>query len=397
MRSGSGSHADNRRAPSARWIALARSRCWPPAAASPSARSWPPERCCRRTAPRSRCLLAPLEQLEGTPLARTRPRARARRCPNARSSRPSRADGDPHALIAALRCADPRGPLAAFHRRAATRPGRSPCLEQATARATALRGDLDEQPARRRSRCAGPTARRRRAPTCLPGDAPAGPDRLAGARARRARARALRRRSTSPRWYRADSQADRLFRLRERALSAALLDGTLGAGGLSAGRPARRCRAVALALGVRRPAARRGRDRALHRRDRRRPGRSAARPSRPTPAAAPACPICHLAARAGAVLCDRAEDALVVGWNATSLRHALAGGEPGEDAAGDARPRARRRPARACAPPTSLAARLGLAAAPLRWPWRRLRASARRGDVGRAGRAARARRRERAS
>ena len=72
-----------------------------------------------------------------------------------------------------------------------------------------------------------------------------------------------------------------------------------------------------------------------------------------------------------------ARDALIVGWNEASLRHALASVD---DAPGEAALPARFDVDLASlhAADQALAARLGREAVPLRWPWRRLRASAER-------------------
>src|SRR5215475_7357718 len=210
----------------------------------------------------------------------------------------------------------------------------------------------------------------------LPGDVPAGPDRLAVAdRAAHGRAR-----SAGPldlaAWVPSGSQGDRLFHLRDRVLSAALLDGTLELA-LYPPEPGAAMPRAALALGVRQTdAARAAAERFLDEigamwRLRRAPftadaGTGACLPDlHLLPELAP----CYALAR----------DALVLGWNEASLRQALgpeaiAGGEPPADAALPARFDLDLAKLRAA--DLALAAQLRREPAALRWPWRSVRASA---------------------
>lgn len=314
-------------------------------------------------------LLDALALLEGTPLARRAAELRARlpACAELEAAAP---DGDAGTLFASLRCADARGPLAALHAERGTHdlafalPGEPGKRASGHAELDGAAADV----ALRWPALEGPLAE------LLPGDEPAGPDRLAVAE-RVAHGRA---RSAGPLDLAAlvprGSQGDRLFRLRDGWLAAALLDGSVELG-LYAPEPGAAMPRTAAALGVRQPeAARAAMERFLDE-------IAAAWSLRRTPFA--------VGASQGACLPDLqlvpelapcyalADDALVLGWNASSLRHALASSAP---AASEADPPARFDVdlAGLRAVDLQLASREGHAGAPLRWPWRRIRGSAQR-------------------
>ena len=348
------------------WIALALlcASC----AQAPDA-AWPPGLLLSASRPALAGLLAALEELDGTPLARTA-QAWQSALPECAELEAVAPDGDPHALLASLRCADPQGSLAAFHRERGERDLLLALPGEPGHRATA-RAQLDGAAARIELRW---PALDGQLADVLPGDEPAGPDRLAVAsRVAHGRARAAGPLDLAA-WVPRESQGDRLFHLRDRMLSAALLDGTLEVA-LYQPLPGAAMPRSAAALGVRQAdAARAAAERFVDQiattwRLRRAPftsetGDGACLPDlHVMPELAP----CYALAR----------DALIVGWNEASLRHALASveGAPGETAL----------PARfdvdlasLRAADQALAARLGREVVPLRWPWRRLRASAER-------------------
>ena len=346
------------------------------ACAKPQGPQWPPGLLLSADRSALSTFLDSLAELEGTPLARIAKEWKAAlpECAQVEASAP---DADPHSLLASLRCADPAGPLAAFH---ASRGEHALALAfpgDGDARATAL-ADLDGGAARATLRWPEPEGR---LADLLPGDAPAGPDRLAVAdRVAHGRAR-----SAGPldlaAWVPSGSQGDRLFHLRDRVLSAALLDGTLELALYPPEEGAAMPRA-ALALGVRQAdAARAAAERFLDEigamwRLRRAPFSAEAGTG--------AClPDLHLLPEL-APCYALAGDALVLGWNEASLRHAL-GSETapqsvaGSDApAGDAAQPARFDVdlAKLRAADLALAAKLGREPAALRWPWRSVHASA---------------------
>jgi len=341
------------------------------ACAKPQTAQWPPGLLLSADRSALSSFLDSLAGLEGTPLARVAGEWKSAlpQCAQIEASAPG---ADPHALLASLRCADPAGPLAAFH---AARGEHALALAfpgVGDARATAL-ADLDGGTAHATLRWPEPDGR---LADLLPGDAPAGPDRLAVAdRVAHGRAR-----SAGPldlaAWVPSGSQGDRLFHLRDRVLSAALLDGTLELAlyppELGAAMPR-----AALALGVRQTdAARAAAGRFLDQisemwRLRRAPFSqdSATGACLPDLHLLPELAPCYAVAR----------DALVLGWNEASLRHALGS----ETAAGAEAPADAALPARfdldlakLRASDLALAAKLGREPAALRWPWRSVRATA---------------------
>jgi hypothetical protein len=353
--------------------------------APPPAQDWPPGALFSANAPALAALLDALAQLEGTPLARRAASLRAAlpRCPELEASAP-----DLEGIFASLRCADPQGPLAAFHRERGAHDLAFALPGEPGARAIG-HADLEAGAAQLALRFVAlpePWA------ALVPGDAPAGPDRLARAE-RVAHARA---RSAGPLDLAAlvppGSQGDRLFGLRDQLLSAALLDSSVELA-LYLPEPGASMPRSALALGVRQPeaaqaAAERFLDEIAARwRLRRAPfeadGRSGA-----------CLPDLHLLPEL-APCYALAGDALVLGWNPQSLRHALAS----EAADPAAEPAAAGAASRDAAPDDlALPARLELDLAALRdadlrlaalaggearaqrWPWRRLRARAERRD-----------------
>ena len=352
------------------WIALGLLCAACGAEEQPEAK-WPPGLLLSASRPALASLLESFEQLEGTPLARaaTGWRAALPECPEVEAAAP---DGDPQALLASLRCADPQGPLAAFRSERGEHDLLLALPGEPGARALA-QADVDDAGAQLQLRW---PALEGRLADLLPGDVPAGPDRLAVA-SRVAHGRA---RSAGPldlaAWVPRESQGDRLFHLRDRMLSAALLDGTLEVA-LYQPLPDARMPRSALALGVRQQdAARAAAERfvgeiAATWRLRQAPFSSAAGDGACLPDlhVLPELAPCYALAR----------DALVIGWNEASLRHALesdAGAAPAESAALPARFDVDLASLREA--DLALAARMGREAAPLRWPWRRLRASAER-------------------
>jgi hypothetical protein len=339
------------------------------ACAKPQGPKWPPGLLLSADRTALASFLDSLAELEGTPLARVAGEWKAAlpQCAQVEASAP---DADPQALLASLRCADPSSPLAAFH---AARGEHALALAfpgDGDARATAL-ADLEGGAARATLRWPEPDGR---LADLLPGDEPAGPDRLAVAdRVAHGRAR-----SAGPldlaAWVPSGSQGDRLFHLRDRVLSAALLDGTLELALYPPEVGAAMPRA-ALALGVRQAdAARAAAERFLDEigamwRLRRAPFRDEA-------GTGECLPDLHVLPELGPCYA-LARDALVLGWNEASLRHAL-GSETAAAPAADAALPARFDVdlAKLRAADLALAAKLGREPAALRWPWRSVRASA---------------------
>ena len=340
------------------------------ACAKPQAPQWPPGLLLSADRSALATFLDSLAELEGTPLARVAGEWETA-LPGCAQVEASAPDGDPHALLASVRCADPHGPLAAFH---ATRGAHALALAfpgEGDARATAL-ADLVGGAARATLRWPEPEGR---LADLLPGDAPAGPDRLAVAdRVAHGRAR-----SAGPldlaAWVPSGSQGDRLFHLRDRVLSAALLDGTLELA-LYAPEAGAAMPRTALALGVRQvDAARAAADRFLDE-------IGAMWQLRRAPfsanAATGAClPDLHLLPELAPCYAV-ARDALVLGWNEASLRHALGSEAASQQTAAEAALPARfdLDLAKLRAADLALAAKLGREPAALRWPWRSVRASA---------------------
>jgi hypothetical protein len=345
------------------------------ACARPQGPQWPPGLLLSADRSALSTFLDSLAQLEGTPLARIAGEWKAAlpECAQVEASAP---DADPQALLASLRCADPAGPLAAFH---AARGEHALALAfpgAGDARPTAV-ADVDGGAARATLRWPEPDGR---LADLLPGDAPAGPDRLAVAdRVAHGRAR-----SAGPldlaAWVPSGSQGDRLFHLRDRVLSAALLDGTLELA-IYQPEPSAAMPRSALALGVRQPdAARAAAERFL--------GEIASmwrlrRAEFAAPAGTGAClPDLHLLPELAPCYAV-ARDALVLGWNEASLRHALGSPADPEDSEHALRAGNAALPARfdldlakLREADLALAAKLGREPAALRWPWRSVRASA---------------------
>jgi hypothetical protein len=353
------------------WIALALllAAC---GAETPDAQ-WPPGLLLSADRAALASFLDAFAALEGTPLARRAQTWRAA-LPECAAVEAAAADGDPQSLFASLRCADPHGPLAAFHGARGAHAVALALPGEPGARASAF-ADLDVSGARVQLRW---PALEGRLADLLPGDAPSGPDRLAVA-ARVAHARA---RSAGPLDLAAlvpqESQGERLFHLRDRLLSSALLDGTLELA-LYQPEPGAAMPRSALALGVRQQdAARAAAERFLGQiaatwRLRRAPFASEA-------ATGECLPDLHIMPELAPCYAI-AGDTLVLGWNEASLRHALgsfsagtAENEPHSEAALPARFDVDLTSLRAA--DLALAARAGRDAAPLRWPWGRVRASA---------------------
>jgi hypothetical protein len=333
--------------------------------------AWPPGLLISAETPAFARFLEALAQLERTPLARIAGALHARlpECPQLEAQSQ---DGDFEALLSGLRCADLAGPLAKLHqeRGAHALAFVLPGADGARAFATA---DLDGAAARIALRWPG-------AEQALggfaPGDAAAGPDRLARD-ARVAHATLL---GAGPldfaRWVPEGSQGDRLFRLRSDLFGAALLDGRIELALYAPLEQAAMPRA-ALALGVRsRAAAEAAAARFLAELE-------SAWALRRTPYAAAgaegAClPDLHLLPEL-APCYALTDGALVVGWNASSLNHAIgteASAGPDGTVAGGASARFDLDLAAVSAADARLAAARGVAGEPQRWPWRRVRAAA---------------------
>jgi hypothetical protein len=327
-------------------------------------------------------LLGRVASLEGTPVARAA-RELSQRLPDCAQLEARAPDGDVKALFAALRCADPHGELAAFHTRRGSHallfagPG-APDAPGTRAVATL---DVDGSGARMALRWpvgGGALA------SWLPGDAPAGEDLLAASE----RVAHAHLRSAGPldlaALVPADSQGDRLFRLRSELFSAAVLDGSVELA-LYAPQDGAVMPGAVVALGVRHAgAASAAMERFLDEVEaswslRRTPlalgelRGACLRELQVLPELAP----CYVAG----------ESALVLGWNEASLRHALASDRAATRLAGadardglDARAAARLDVdlAGLSAADAKLAAVHGSRRPPLQWPWSRLRASAER-------------------
>lgn len=320
-------------------------------------------------------VLAPFERIEHTPLARAA-RDLARALPECDRIE-ARADR-PEALAGALRCADPDGPLRDLH---AWRGGNAAVLALPVSEAGAPRLLL-----RVREQAEGlvMSARWPRPgdgsplASLLPGTAPAGPAVLA-ATDRVAHVRVLSDGLDPLALVPAGSQADELFRLR-RGLAAAFLDGSWEVAVYVPAAGARMPR-IAVALGVRlRTAADAALDRLLTDVEASWPVRRARLPVAGLSAAClPGLALLPELAPCGVAT----ERALVLAWNADSLRHALATG-PGAEPLADAAGRAVLDLERLHRADLLLAAldAPGAVAPVQRWPWRRLVAHAdRRGDA----------------
>jgi len=352
--------AGRRRGPGGRALvalalaALACSRAPEPAA------GWPPGAVVAgRTRSLAR-LLAGLAQLEGTPLGREA-RAWAEALPECESIEAHAATASLAALRAGLRCADPAGPLAAVHRDRGERDlvfawpqGGASAVGSA---AVSAQGDLDLRLELPGGAFGGARALLRPASEA-PGPAVlGGADALIHARLRPEGGIDL------PALVAQGGQGDALFALKSRLFGAAVLDGTwevaLYLPGEGAGLPR-----AALALGTR--------DRAVA-------AAAAAAfldevearwPLRRAPFALGAwegaC-LPELRLLPGLAPCFvAAERALVVGWNAESVRKALDGSAAGISPAGGVVAELARLPqadARLAAPALPL---------PRGWPWRRL-------------------------
>jgi hypothetical protein len=315
--------------------------------------------------------LEALAQLERTPLARIAAALHARlpACPQLEAHSPG---GDLDALIEGMRCAEPAGPLAALHEARGKRalafvlPGADGARPIATA-------DLDGAAARIALRWPGAE---RALGGLAPGDTAAGPDRLA----RDARVAHASLQGAGPldlaRWVPEGSQGDRLFRLRSELFGAALLDGRVELALYAPLEQAAMPRA-ALALGVRSGAA--AEAAAARFLDDLEATWSLRRAPFAAGDAAGAClPDLHLLpelAPCYALL----GNALVVGWNAASLTHAIgteASAGPERTVAGGASARFDLDLAAVSAADARLAAARGVPGEPQRWPWRRVRATA---------------------
>jgi hypothetical protein len=325
-----------------------------------------------------------LARLQGTPAGRLAAELRAR-LPECAALEAAAEGDDPRALFASLRCAEPQGALAAFH---AARGAHDLLFAAPGQPGLRAHGHADFESGGAQLALAWPLRDDEWA-GLLPGAEPAAPERLAAAE-RVAHARA---RSAGPldlaALVPAGSQGDRLFALRSGLFSAALLDGSVELA-LYLPEPGAGMPRIVAALGVRQQqAARTAAELFLDELE-------ASWSLRRTPFAAGdargAClPDLHLLPELAPCYALRG-DALLAGWNAASLRHALATeGAPDAGARADGGPPAQAASAASpaqldvdlegvAAADLRLAAQRGTDAAPLRWPWRRLHATAGRRD-----------------
>lgn len=320
-------------------------------------------------------LLDDLARLERTPLARLASELRAA-LPGCAQLEGSAPDGDLRALFASLRCADSSGPLAAFH---AARGERDLAFALPGAPGARAHGTAHLDAAGARFALHWPVLDGALA-GLLPGEEPAGADRLAGAeRVAHGQVRAagpLNLAALVPE----GSQGDRLFRLRSELFGAAVLDGSVELA-LYLPEAGAEMPRVAAALGVRHAgAARAAVERFL---DEIEASWSVRRLPFEQAAARGAClPDLHLVPEL-APCYALTDTALVLGWNPASLRHALASSTT--PVAPDASAVSERAAARfdidlagVAAADARLAAVHGAERPALRWPWRRLRAQAER-------------------
>jgi len=321
-------------------------------------------------------LLDAVAGLEQTPLGRLAAELRAAlpECAQLEGHAP---DGDLHALVASLRCADASGPLAAFH---AARGETDLTFALPGAPGRRVQGAADLDGAGARLAVIWPVLEGPRA-GLLPGDAPAGADRLAGTeRVAHGQLRAAGPLNLAA-WVPEGSQGDRLFRLRSELFGAAVLDGSVEVA-LYLPEAGAEMPRIAMALGVRHSGA--AQAAVEHFLDEIEAAWSLRRSPFEHGASRGAClPDLHLVPELAP--CYALTDAaLVVGWNPASLRHALAS-SPG--AAGADTDRAAARfdidLAGVAAADARLTAVHGAERPALRWPWRRVRAEATRrsGDL----------------
>ena len=320
-------------------------------------------------------VLAQLERLEHTPLARAAGEL-ARALPACEQVEAHAEDGAA-ALASALRCADPAGPLRDLH---AWRGADAAALALPVSAGPRVLLRVREEPEGLAVSLRWPRPHAGSlAASLLPGADPAGAAVLAAAD-RVAHARVRSDGLDLAALVAEGSQADDLFRLKSDLLSAALLDGTWELAVYLPVEGARMPR-IAVALGVRlRTAAQAALDRLLTDVEASWPVRRA-----PLPVAGlPALCLPDLALLPELAPCGVAtERALVLAWNAASLRHALAA-QPGAVSAAAAAGRAVIDLERLREADLRLAARGDGAArvAAQRWPWRRLVAHGdRRGDA----------------
>jgi len=319
IRSGVGRRSNNHRARRARaWIAQALFALLPFVGCGPSAPAEPPGAWWAGRASVVRGVLAQIEELDGTPLAR-RARELAAALPECESVGVHALDGDVAKLAEGVRCLGEGDPLERIRRAS----GSDLVFAMPNAGGETLRGALHLENGALGLDLRWPDPPAEGALGLLvPGDAPAGPDRLASTGrlvSLRVRPRAgLDLAALVPE----DSQADQLFRLGSGILAGAVLDGTWeGAVYLperTGGMPG-----IALALGFSvRSAAVAAIEHLIadlqqtwpvHRSELRGPaGDGACLPDlNVLPELAP----CYVATA----------DSLVVGWNAMSLQRALAG------------------------------------------------------------------------
>ncbi len=353
-------HRRARRAARA-WIALTSlalcAGCGEPAPSEPPGAWWAG----RSSAVRE--LLAQLSELEGTPIAR-RARELAAGLPECESVGVHAPDGDAAKLANGVRCLATADPLEQIRRAS------NSDLVFASARGPALRGSLRAERGALTVDLRWPDPPADGALALLvPGDAPAGPDRLASA-GRLVQVRVRPRAGLDlAALVTEGSQADHLFRLASAIFTAAALDGTWeGAVYLPAragGMPG-----IAVALGTSlRTAAIAATERLI----------ADLQETWPVHRSA-----LHLAAGDGACLPDlnvlpelepcyvATSDALVVGWNPASLARALAGTAP---ASADAPARLDLDLALIQRADDLLARAFPGSQPPLRWPWSRVLAS----------------------
>ena len=339
-------------------LALGAQAC---ARAPEPAASWPPGAIVAGRGRALADLTARLAQLDGTPLGREA-RAWATALPDCELVEAHAEAADLAALRASLRCADPSGPLAAVHRDRGERDlvFAWPVGGQSAVGSAAISadGDLDLRLELPGGAFGGPRALLRPAATA-PGPAVlGGADALLHARLRPADGIDL------PALVESGGQGEALFALKSRLFGAAILDGTweLALYLPGAGEPLPR---AALALGTRERAAAAAAAAAFL------DEIEARWPVRRAPFA--------LGALEGACLPElrmlpglspcfvAAERALVIGWNAASVRKALDGSAPDLSDAGGLVAELARLPladARLAAPSLRAPAR--------GWPWQRL-------------------------
>jgi hypothetical protein len=332
--------------------------------------AWPPGTLLVAQASALSGFLDAVTTLERTPLARAAAALRER-LPACDVVEAQSDAGDLEALAASLRCADPQGPLAPLH---AVRGEHAVAFALPGARDARAVGTADLDGAGARIALRWPGAAQALA-GFLPGDDPAGPDRLSASERvahGTLRSAGLDLAALVPE----GSQGDRLFRLKSDLFGAALLDGRIELALYQPLEHAAMPRA-ALALGVRsEDAARAAADRFLASIET--SWRLQRAPIAVGDARGACLPDLHLAPELAPCYAI-GDEALVVAWNEISLRHAIgseASASPAGTVAGGASARFDIDLSAVSAADARLATTLGLAPLAQHWPWRRIRASA---------------------